>query len=129
MSVRMLQLTLRGFALALAAALTLAALPAVHAQERYPSRPIRMIVPFTAGTGIDILARVIGQKLSERLKVPVVVENRAGASGNIGTEAVAKSNTAAKRQRADRCILCSLSFICVRNPVGTSVAGRTRPIM
>ncbi len=91
MSVRMLQLTLRGFALALAAALTLAALPAVHAQERYPSRPIRMIVPFTAGTGIDILARVIGQKLSERLKVPVVVENRAGASGNIGTEAVAKS--------------------------------------
>jgi tripartite-type tricarboxylate transporter receptor subunit TctC len=91
MSVRMLQLTLRGFALALAAALTLAALPAVHAQERYPSRPIRMIVPFTAGTGIDILARVIGQKLSERLKVPVVVENRAGASGNIGTEAVSKS--------------------------------------
>ena len=91
MSVRMLHLMLRGFALALAAALTLAALPAVHAQERYPSRPIRMIVPFTAGTGIDILARVIGQKLSERLKVPVVVENRAGASGNIGTEAVSKS--------------------------------------
>ena len=91
MSVRMLQLTLRGFAFALAAALTLAALPAAHAQERYPSRPIRMIVPFTAGTGIDILARVIGQKLSERLKVPVVVENRAGASGNIGTEAVSKS--------------------------------------
>jgi tripartite-type tricarboxylate transporter receptor subunit TctC len=87
----MLQLTLRGFAFALAAALTLAALPAAHAQERYPSRPIRMIVPFTAGTGIDILARVIGQKLSERLKVPVVVENRAGASGNIGTEAVSKS--------------------------------------
>jgi tripartite-type tricarboxylate transporter receptor subunit TctC len=90
-SVRMPQLTLRAFAFALAAALTLAALPAVHAQERYPSRPIRMIVPFTAGTGIDILARVIGQKLSERLKVPVVVENRAGASGNIGTEAVSKS--------------------------------------
>lgn len=91
MAVRMLQLTLRGFAFVLAAALTLAALPAALAQERYPSRPIRMIVPFTAGTGIDILARIIGQKLSERLKVPVVVENRAGASGNIGTEAVAKS--------------------------------------
>jgi len=89
------QFMLRALAFALAAALalalTLAAMPAVHAQERYPSRPIRMIVPFTAGTGIDILARVIGQKLSERLKVPVVVENRAGASGNIGTEAVAKS--------------------------------------
>jgi tripartite-type tricarboxylate transporter receptor subunit TctC len=50
-----------------------------------------VIVPFTAGTGMDILARTIGQKLSERLKVPVVVENRAGASGNIGTEAVSKS--------------------------------------
>ena len=91
MSVRMLQLTLRGFALALTAALALAALPPVHAQERYPSRPIRVIVPFTSGTGMDLLARTIGQKLSERLKVPVVVDNRAGASGNIGTEAVAKS--------------------------------------
>ena len=91
MAVRILQLTWSGLALAMAAALTLAALPAVHAQERYPSRPIRMIVPFTAGTGMDTLARVIGQKLSERLKVPVVVENRAGASGNIATEAVSKS--------------------------------------
>jgi tripartite-type tricarboxylate transporter receptor subunit TctC len=87
----MLRLKLRAFALATAAALTLAAMPAAHTQERYPSRPIRMIVPFTAGTGIDILARSIGQKLSERLKAPVVVENRAGASGNIGTEAVSKS--------------------------------------
>jgi tripartite-type tricarboxylate transporter receptor subunit TctC len=87
----MRQLTLCGFVFALAAALTLAALPAAHAQERYPSRPIHMIVPFTAGTGMDLLARTIGQKLSERFKVPVVVENRAGASGNIGTEAVAKS--------------------------------------
>jgi tripartite-type tricarboxylate transporter receptor subunit TctC len=50
-----------------------------------------VIVPFTAGTGMDLLARTIGQKLSERLKVPVVVDNRAGASGNIGTEAVSKS--------------------------------------
>jgi tripartite-type tricarboxylate transporter receptor subunit TctC len=91
MSVRMLRLMLRCFPLALTALLTLAAFPAAHAQERYPSRPIRMIVPFTAGTGMDLLARTIGQKLSERLKVPVVVENRAGASGNIGTEAVSKS--------------------------------------
>jgi len=83
----MLRLTLRGFAVAL----TLAGLPAAHAQERYPRRPIRMIVPFTAGTGMDLLARAIGQKLSQRLKVPVVVDNRAGASGNIGTEAVSKS--------------------------------------
>lgn len=89
MPVPMLRLTAR--VVALAAVLTLAALPAAQAQERFPSRPIRVIVPFTAGTGIDILARTIGQKLSERFKVPVVVENRAGASGNIGTEAVAKA--------------------------------------
>ena len=60
-----------------------------HAQ--YPTRPIRLVVPFTPGTGIDILARTWGQKLQERLKAPVVVENRPGASGNIGTEAVAKA--------------------------------------
>jgi len=91
MAVRILQQALRGFARATTIALVFAAMPAAQAQERFPSRPIHIIVPFTAGTGIDILARTIGQKLSERLKVPVVVENRAGASGNIGTEAVAKS--------------------------------------
>lgn len=80
---------LRSLAFAVASALL--ALPSADAQERYPARPIRTIVPFTAGTGMDLLARTIGQKLSERLKVPVVVDNRAGASGNIGTEAVAKS--------------------------------------
>jgi len=61
------------------------------AQAQYPDRPIKLVVPFTPGTGIDILARVWGQKLQERLKVPVVIENRPGASGNIGTEAVAKA--------------------------------------
>jgi tripartite-type tricarboxylate transporter receptor subunit TctC len=80
---------LRGLALAAAFAMLVPA--AAQAQDRYPSRPIHLIVPFTAGTGMDLLARIIGQKLSERLKAPVVVENRAGASGNIGTEAVSKS--------------------------------------
>jgi len=61
------------------------------AQAQYPSRPIKLVVPFTPGTGIDILARTWGQKLQERVKVPVVIENRPGASGNIGTEAVAKA--------------------------------------
>jgi tripartite-type tricarboxylate transporter receptor subunit TctC len=64
---------------------------AATAQAQYPNRPIKLVVPFTPGTGIDILARTWGQKLAERAKVPVVVENRPGASGNIGTEAVAKS--------------------------------------
>ena len=61
------------------------------AQGTYPNRPIRIVVPYTPGTGIDILARLIGQRLSERLNVPVVVDNRPGASGNIGTEAVSKA--------------------------------------
>lgn len=59
--------------------------------QSFPSRPVVLVVPFTTGTGIDILARVIGPKLSERWKQPVVVENKAGASGNIGTDFVAKA--------------------------------------
>ena len=62
-----------------------------QAQEPYPSRPIKLIVPFTPGTGIDILARTLGQKIGEDWKASVVVDNRPGASGNIGTEAVAKA--------------------------------------
>lgn len=61
------------------------------AQEPYPAKPIRVIVPFTPGTGIDILARTLGQKMGDDWKTSVVVDNRPGASGNIGTEAVAKS--------------------------------------
>jgi tripartite-type tricarboxylate transporter receptor subunit TctC len=64
---------------------------AAGAQAQYPDRPVKLVVPFTPGTGIDILARVFAQKLQERLKTSVVVENRPGASGNIGTEAVAKA--------------------------------------
>jgi tripartite-type tricarboxylate transporter receptor subunit TctC len=64
---------------------------ATGAQAQYPNRPIKLVVPFTPGTGIDILARTWGQKLQEKLKSPVVIENRPGASGNIGTEAVAKA--------------------------------------
>ena len=61
------------------------------AQEVYPSRPIKLIVPFTPGTGIDILARTLGQKIGDDWKASIVVDNRPGASGNVGTEAVAKA--------------------------------------
>jgi tripartite-type tricarboxylate transporter receptor subunit TctC len=53
--------------------------------------PLRLIVPFTPGTGIDLIARTVGPKLADRLGRPVVVDNRAGASGNIGTEAVVRA--------------------------------------
>jgi tripartite-type tricarboxylate transporter receptor subunit TctC len=61
------------------------------AANTLPQAPIRLIVPFTPGTGIDLIARTVGPKLSERLGRPVVVDNRAGASGNIGTEAVVRA--------------------------------------
>ena len=64
---------------------------AVIAQDYYPSKPIRLVVPFGAGGTTDVLARAIGQRLTEAWGQPVVVENRPGAGGNIGTESVAKS--------------------------------------
>jgi tripartite-type tricarboxylate transporter receptor subunit TctC len=59
--------------------------------ENYPTRPIRWIVGFGAGTSVDIFARLIGQFLSERLGQPLVIENRPGAGGNIATEAVVRA--------------------------------------
>jgi len=61
------------------------------AAQDYPSRPIRVVVPFTPGTGMDIIARTVGPKLAERLGQPVVIDNRPGASGNLGAELVAKA--------------------------------------
>jgi tripartite-type tricarboxylate transporter receptor subunit TctC len=71
-----------------------AALPAVSRiawGQAYPTRPVRLIAPFPPGGGTDILARLMGQWLSERLGQPFVIENRPGAGSNIGTEAVVKA--------------------------------------
>ena len=73
-----------------------AALPAVSRiawAQAYPSRPVHVVVPYPPGGGTDLLARMIGQWLSERLGQPFVIENRPGAGGNIGTEAVAKARS------------------------------------
>jgi tripartite-type tricarboxylate transporter receptor subunit TctC len=72
------------------AALALLATTPLHAQK-YPERPVRAVVPFPAGGGTDILARLFLQRLSERLAANFVIDNRAGAGGTIGTEIVAKA--------------------------------------
>lgn len=76
---------------AVAAALGLLAAPGAHAQSDWPSKPVRIVVPFAAGGTTDIVARVVAEQLAPVLKQPVIVENRAGAGGNVGAEAVAKS--------------------------------------
>ncbi|MDF3839267.1 tripartite tricarboxylate transporter substrate binding protein [Cupriavidus basilensis] len=73
----------------LAAALSLGA--ATASAETYPARPIRLVVPYAAGGGVDIVARSVGQKMSVLLRQPIIVDNRPGASTNIGMEAVAKA--------------------------------------
>jgi len=69
----------------------LCALPLLAAADTYPSKPIRFVVPYPAGGPLDTIARLLGQKVSESVKQPVVVDNKPGAGGNIGADAVAKS--------------------------------------
>ena len=79
------------FLYTLAAAIAEAATVAVHAATPYPTKPIRIIVAYTPAGTTDILARLVGQKLSESWGQPVIIDNRAGAAGNIGTEVAAKA--------------------------------------
>jgi tripartite-type tricarboxylate transporter receptor subunit TctC len=75
----------------LAATLLLACSASALAQEAWPTRPVRVIVPFAPGGSTDVVARMVGQRLSVLWGQPVVIENRAGAGGNLGADVVAKS--------------------------------------
>jgi tripartite-type tricarboxylate transporter receptor subunit TctC len=74
-----------------AGAAALPALPRIARAQAYPTRPVRIIVGQAAGSGSDIAARLLGQRLSERLGQPFIIENRPGASNNIATEAVVRA--------------------------------------
>jgi tripartite-type tricarboxylate transporter receptor subunit TctC len=75
----------------IAAACLLLASASTASAQSYPNHPIKLIVPFAAGGPLDLVGRSLGDKLTTALKQPVIIENRVGAGGNIGTEAVAKS--------------------------------------
>src|SRR5271169_5005073 len=71
-----------------AGAAALPAMPIIARAQTYPARPVHLVCPFAAGGPNDITARLIGQALSERLGQPFVIDNRAGAAANVGTEVV-----------------------------------------
>src|SRR5205809_7215920 len=80
-----------GFHVLKACALAALAIPSSALAQGYPAKPVRMIVAYPPGGGTDIVGRVVAQKLGESLGQSVVVENRGGASGNIGTEFAARA--------------------------------------
>ena len=82
---------IRLLSILLASAVAVAAAMAETGEDGWPERPLRLVVPFPAGSSTDIIARIVAQKLSHRLGQQIVIENRAGASGNIGADAVAKA--------------------------------------
>jgi len=80
-----------GFLGRLLTGLTLLLLPALASAQDFPAKPIKLIVPFPAGGPNDIIARVVGQRMSELIKQPVLIDNRGGQGGVLGTDAVAKA--------------------------------------
>jgi len=85
-----MHIILRVYALAVLSLLGVSAAP-VLAADAYPSRPITLVVPYSAGGATDVIGRVLAQNLQGALGQPVIVDNRAGAGGNIGAQAVARA--------------------------------------
>jgi tripartite-type tricarboxylate transporter receptor subunit TctC len=118
-----------------AAAAALALSTSVLAQE-YPTKPIRLIVPLTPGSGADIAGRIIGQRLNEHWKQPVIVENRPGAGGQIGTAAVVKAEpdgytllVQSSSHAANPAIYKSLSYDPLKDLADVAILGRTPYVM
>jgi hypothetical protein len=86
-----MNLARRKFLRLTAGAVAFPAVSRIATAQTYPTRPVRLIVPVAAGGGLDIVARLVGQWLSERLGQPFIIENRPGAGANIGTEAVVRA--------------------------------------
>jgi tripartite-type tricarboxylate transporter receptor subunit TctC len=87
----MMRVRIRSAGAGACVAVALACAGHATAQQAYPQKPIRMVVPFPAGGGTDILARLVGQKMSEALGQQIITDNRAGAGGTIGTDIAAKA--------------------------------------
>lgn len=125
----------RGQFLRLAAA-ALAMAPHGATAQAYPTRPLRLVVALPAGSGTDVLARVIGQWLSQQLGQSVVVENRPGAGGNIGTELVVKAPPdgytlllTLLANAINETLYTNLTFDFVRDIVPVGSIGRTNFVM
>ena len=108
---------------------------AAIAQE-YPTRSIRLIIPLSAGAGADIAARIVGQRMSEHYKQPVIVENRPGAGGQIGTAAVVKAEpdghtllVQSSSHSANPAIYKSLPYDPLRDLVDVALLGKTPYVM
>lgn len=119
----------------LAAVLFAAASTAAAAQD-YPTKPIRFIVPLTPGSGADIAGRLVGKYMSEAWKQPVVVENRPGAGGQIGTQAVVKADpdgytllVQSSSHAANPAIYKVLPYDPLKDTVDVALLGRTPYVM
>ena len=116
-------------------ALALAVFFTAHAQE-YPTKTVRLIVPLTAGAGADIAARIIATRMSEQWKQPVIVENRPGAGGQIGTSAVVKAEpdghtllVQSSSHAANPAIYKNLPYDATKDLVDVAIIGKTPYVM
>jgi tripartite-type tricarboxylate transporter receptor subunit TctC len=124
------------YALAATAAAAALAFSALAQTPEYPAKPIRLIVPLTPGSGADIAGRIIGQRLAEHWKQPVIVENRPGAGGQIGTAAVVKAEpdgytllVQSSSHAANPAIYKSLAYDPLKDLADVAILGKTPYVM